>query len=137
MGRTKGGATNSNEKAAVTRGKRENATIKAKPRATRKAVTRGLRAASNRQKAEQQAATRMGRTKGKVANSEKGGGDERQRECDDEGEATSSKKGGDERATSSNYELAKAGQLDPVYGRDDEIRSALRTLVRPRKTIRV
>lgn len=29
--------------------------------------------------------------------------------------------------------LAKAGKLDPVYGRDDEIRSALRTLVRRRK----
>lgn len=29
--------------------------------------------------------------------------------------------------------LAKAGQLDPVFGRNDEIRSALRTLVRRRK----
>jgi ATP-dependent Clp protease ATP-binding subunit ClpC len=29
--------------------------------------------------------------------------------------------------------LARAGRLDPVYGRDDEIRSALRTLVRRRK----
>ena len=28
---------------------------------------------------------------------------------------------------------ARAGQLDPVFGRDDEIRSALRTLVRRRK----
>ena len=28
---------------------------------------------------------------------------------------------------------ARAGQLDPVYGRDDEIRSCLRTLVRRRK----
>ena len=28
---------------------------------------------------------------------------------------------------------ARAGQLDPVYGRDDEIRSSLRTLVRRRK----
>jgi len=29
--------------------------------------------------------------------------------------------------------MARAGQLDPVYGRDEEIRSALRTLVRRRK----
>ena len=30
-------------------------------------------------------------------------------------------------------EQAKAGQLDPVYGRDEEIRSCLRTLIRRRK----
>jgi hypothetical protein len=102
LGRTKGGATNSNEKAAGTRGKRENASMKAKQRVARKAVTREQRAASNRQKAEQRAATRMGRTKGGVTNSnKKGGGDERrERECDDIGEATSNEKGGDERATS-------------------------------------
>ena len=30
-------------------------------------------------------------------------------------------------------DLAARGELDPVYGRDDEIRAALRTLVRRRK----